>query len=89
MGLQDIKLDDKYDLSKTHSLMSGIQAIVRLTMMQKQRDADAGHNTAGYVTGYWGKWGYGGSKDQAHPVIENIQTLPTSHGFKHVLFRYK
>ncbi len=42
-------------------------------------------SSAGYVTGYWGKWGYGGSKDQAHPVIENVQTLPTSHGFKHVL----
>ena len=42
-------------------------------------------SAAGYVTGYWGKWGYGGSKDQASPVIENIQTLPTSHGFQHVL----
>ncbi len=40
---------------------------------------------AGYVTGYWGKWGYGGSKDRANPVIENVQTLPTSHGFHHVL----
>ncbi len=40
---------------------------------------------AGYVTGYWGKWGYGGSKDQTNPVIENIQTLPTSHGYQFVL----
>jgi arylsulfatase A-like enzyme len=40
---------------------------------------------AGYVTGYWGKWGYGGSKDQVNPVIENVQTLPTSHGYQHVL----
>lgn len=40
---------------------------------------------AGYVTGYWGKWGYGGSKDQVDPVIDNVQTLPTSHGYKHVL----
>lgn len=42
-------------------------------------------SSAGYVTGYWGKWGYGGSKDQNNPVIENIQTLPTSHGYQHVL----
>ncbi|WP_182868381.1 sulfatase-like hydrolase/transferase [Rhodopirellula sp. JC639] len=42
-------------------------------------------SAAGYVTGYWGKWGYGGSKDQANPVIDNVQTLPTSHGYKHVL----
>ncbi len=42
-------------------------------------------SAAGYVTGYWGKWGYGGSKDQVNPVIENVQTLPTSHGYQHVL----
>lgn len=42
-------------------------------------------SAAGYVTGYWGKWGYGASKDQINPVIENIQTLPTSHGYQHVL----
>ena len=40
---------------------------------------------AGYVTGYWGKWGYGGSKDFENPVIQNIQTLPTSHGYQYVL----
>lgn len=40
---------------------------------------------AGYTTGYWGKWGYGGSKNQADPVIQNVQTLPTSHGYQHVL----
>ena len=40
---------------------------------------------AGYQTGYWGKWGYGGSKDHDHPTIDNVQTLPTSHGYKHVL----
>ncbi len=41
--------------------------------------------SVGYTTGYWGKWGYGGSKDQNNPTIDNIQTLPTSHGFQHVL----
>lgn len=40
---------------------------------------------AGYTTGYWGKWGYGGSKDQFNPKIDNIQSLPTSHGYTHVL----
>lgn len=40
---------------------------------------------AGYVTGYWGKWGYGGSASKQSPVIDNIQTLPTSHGYKYVL----
>lgn len=40
---------------------------------------------AGYVTGYWGKWGYGASKDQANPVLQNFQTLPNSHGYDYVL----
>jgi arylsulfatase A-like enzyme len=42
-------------------------------------------SAAGYVTGYWGKWGYGGSKSQPDPEILNIQTLPTSHGYEHVV----
>ncbi|MEM7011921.1 MAG: sulfatase-like hydrolase/transferase, partial [Verrucomicrobiota bacterium] len=40
---------------------------------------------ADYTTGYWGKWGYGGSKSQPDPVIENVQTLPTSHGYQYVV----
>ncbi|MBT4275467.1 MAG: sulfatase-like hydrolase/transferase [Verrucomicrobia bacterium] len=40
---------------------------------------------AGYTTGYWGKWGYGGSKDQFNPKVDNVQSLPTSHGYTHVL----
>lgn len=40
---------------------------------------------AGYATGYWGKWGYGGSKSQPDPEILNVQTLPTSHGYQHVV----
>ena len=40
---------------------------------------------AGYATGYWGKWGYGGSKDPVNPTIDNLQTLPTSHGYQFVV----
>ena len=42
-------------------------------------------SAAGYVTGYWGKWGYGGSAKIVAPTIDNVQTLPTSHGYQHVL----
>ena len=42
-------------------------------------------SAAGYVTGYWGKWGFGGSADRDTPVIMNVQTLPTSHGYQYVL----
>jgi len=40
---------------------------------------------AGYATGYWGKWGYGGSRDMQNPTLDNIQTLPTSHGYQFVV----
>ncbi len=54
MTLHDVALSDRYDLSKRLVLLSGGQALVRATLMQKVRDAAAGLNTAGYVTGYRG-----------------------------------
>ncbi|MCA8869171.1 MAG: indolepyruvate ferredoxin oxidoreductase family protein [Rhodobacteraceae bacterium] len=54
MSKQDIKLSDRYDLAKHHVLLNGTQALVRLMLMQKERDRAAGLNTAGYVTGYRG-----------------------------------
>lgn len=54
MTLSDVSLDDRFDLSKRHVFLTGTQAIVRLTLMQRERDRLAGFNTAGYVTGYRG-----------------------------------
>ena len=54
MTMKPVKLDDKFDLAKSHAFMTGTQAIVRLTLMQQARDTAAGLNTAGYVTGYRG-----------------------------------
>ncbi len=54
MALKKVSLDDKYDLTKDRVFVSGTQAIVRLTLMQKERDRRAKLNTAGYVTGYRG-----------------------------------
>ena len=54
MALNHVTLDDKYDLSKSRIFVTGFQAIVRLCMMQKERDRRLGLNTAGYVTGYRG-----------------------------------
>ena len=47
-------MDDKYTATSGQIFLSGIQALVRLPMMQRQRDLAAGLNTAGYVTGYRG-----------------------------------
>jgi len=54
MALKPVSLDDKYDLSQERVFVSGTQALVRLALMQKERDHRAGLNTAGYVTGYRG-----------------------------------
>ena len=51
---QHVSLDDKYDLTKTRVFISGTQAIVRMLLMQKERDRRAGLNTAGFVSGYRG-----------------------------------
>ncbi|MFA5488771.1 MAG: indolepyruvate ferredoxin oxidoreductase family protein [Candidimonas sp.] len=50
----DVTLDDKYTLKKGRVYMSGTQALVRLPMLQKARDAQAGLNTAGFISGYRG-----------------------------------
>ncbi len=54
MALNRVTLDDKYDLAKSRIFVTGFQALVRLCLMQKERDRRAGLNTAGYVTGYRG-----------------------------------
>ncbi|MEM7499991.1 MAG: indolepyruvate ferredoxin oxidoreductase family protein [Pseudomonadota bacterium] len=54
MMLRDVSLNDRYDLDKSPVLLSGTQALARATLMQRARDMAAGHDTAGYVTGYRG-----------------------------------
>ncbi|MGI9393047.1 MAG: indolepyruvate ferredoxin oxidoreductase family protein, partial [Boseongicola sp.] len=54
MSRHNVSLHDKYDLSKDLILLNGTQALVRLMLMQADRDKMAGHNTGGYVTGYRG-----------------------------------
>ncbi len=54
MASAAVSLDDKYDLARGRVLISGTQAVVRLTLMQRARDARLGKRTAGYVTGYRG-----------------------------------
>ncbi len=47
-------LDDKYTVDSGRVFLTGVQALVRLPMLQRQRDLAAGLNTAGYVSGYRG-----------------------------------
>ena len=49
-----ITLDDKYTLQRGSAFITGTQALIRLPMLQRERDLQAGLNTAGYITGYRG-----------------------------------
>jgi len=53
-ALESASLDDKYSLESGRAFMSGVQALVRLPMLQRQRDARAGLNTGGFISGYRG-----------------------------------
>ena len=52
--LDTISLDDKYTLERGRAFITGTQALIRLPMLQRQRDVRAGLNTAGFITGYRG-----------------------------------
>jgi indolepyruvate ferredoxin oxidoreductase len=53
-ALESVSLDDKYALPTGYAFMSGVQALVRLPMLQRTRDAMVGLNTAGFISGYRG-----------------------------------
>ncbi len=50
----DYTLEDKYRRTQGRIYLSGVQALVRLPLVQKLRDERAGLNTAGFVSGYRG-----------------------------------
>src|SRR4051812_49755675 len=54
MSALPVSLEDKYTLSSGRVFLTGTQALVRLAMMQRERDLAAGFNTAGFISGYRG-----------------------------------
>ncbi len=53
-ALPDYELEDRYRKKSGRVYLSGSQALVRLPIMQRQRDEAAGLNTAGFISGYTG-----------------------------------
>jgi len=49
-----VTLDDKYTLEQGRAYMTGIEALVRLPMLQHRRDQARGLNTACFISGYRG-----------------------------------
>ena len=52
--MKNVSLDDKYTATTGRIYLSGIQALVRLPIIQRMRDVRAGLNTAGFISGYRG-----------------------------------
>lgn len=49
-----VSLDDKYTADSGRVLISGIQALVRLTLEQRRLDESRGLDTRAFVSGYQG-----------------------------------
>ncbi|HEY1044111.1 MAG TPA: indolepyruvate ferredoxin oxidoreductase family protein, partial [Telluria sp.] len=78
--LTTVTLDDKYTATSGAIFLSGIQALVRLPMMQRERDKAAGLDTAGFISGYRGS-PLGGLdenlwKAKGHLEANHIQFVP-------------
>ncbi len=73
MTLAAITLDDKYTLQSGRVYLTGTQALVRLPMMQRQRDAAAGLKTGCFISGYRGSplGGLDQQLWQVRPFLEN------------------
>ncbi len=55
MGLRQIEsLEERYRPGADTFYVTGLQALVKLLLLQSERDAEAGLNTAGFVSGYRG-----------------------------------
>ena len=50
----DYTLSDKYTRTEGRIYLSGVQALVRLPMMQRLRDVASGLETAGFISDYRG-----------------------------------
>jgi len=72
--LREVSLNDKYSLDTARAYLTGIDALVRLPILQHQRDQERGMNTAGFVSGYRGS--PLGGVDQA---MWNAQTYLDKH----------
>src|SRR6478736_5430123 len=77
---RDYTLEHKYTRAEGRIYLSGVQALVRLPLMQQMRDRAAGINTAGFISGYRGS-PLGGFdlelwKAKKHLKASNIEFTP-------------
>jgi indolepyruvate ferredoxin oxidoreductase len=72
LDLAQVSLEDKYTVQSGRVYLSGLQALVRLPIMQRERDCAAGLSTAGFISGYRGSplGGYDNALWQARNQLE-------------------
>ncbi len=77
MPLAEVTLEDKYTKSDGRIFLTGIQALVRLALLQKARDRAAGFTTGGYIAGYRGSplGGFDQQLGQARHLLEPERIL--------------
>jgi len=79
-ALAHVTLEDRWTLPQGRVYMNGTQAILRLAMLQRQRDQLAGLNTAGFISGYRGSplgtVDLQAAKARAHLTAHHIRFYP-------------
>lgn len=70
--IHTFSLDDKYRLDYGQAFMSGVQALVKLPMLQHLRDHAVGKHTAGFVSGYRGS-PLGGYDQALHKAEKHLK----------------
>ena len=72
-ALDDYRLEHRYLRNQGRVFLTGTQALVRLPLIQRELDREAGLNTAGYITGYRGSplGGYDQALWQAGDFLDN------------------
>jgi indolepyruvate ferredoxin oxidoreductase len=78
--LRDVSLESKYTVTNDTVLMNGNQALVRMLLLQRERDRRSGLDTAGFVSGYRGSplGGFDAALWQAGELLErhDIRFVP-------------
>ena len=77
MEIAKASLEDKYTVESGRVFLTGTQALIRLMMLQRLRDQQAGLNTAGFVSGYRGLplGGLDQSLWRAQKHLEHFETM--------------
>ena len=78
--MRQVSLEDKYVSDQDRVYLTGIQALVRLALVQRRRDLAAGLKTAGFISGYRGS-PLGGLdealwKAKAHLEAHHVKFVP-------------